>query len=177
MEAYGLFSFRAKWRNVRMEMPHLCSALLTMATAVTCAFAQSPPISPDRPWHGAGERGFSVEASHAGASALVVAPDKLYTLPELIDLAESHNPEIRVAWESARAQAAALGIARSELSYVPSIHTMWTRFNFNRTAVSNSMAENRNPPSPEIDRVFSPGRTRHEAIPMARLRRASAVRC
>jgi len=36
-------------------------------------------------------------------------------LPELIDLAESHNPETRVAWERARAQAAALGVARSEL--------------------------------------------------------------
>jgi outer membrane protein len=36
-------------------------------------------------------------------------------LAGLIDLAESHNPETRVAWERARAQAAALGIARSEL--------------------------------------------------------------
>jgi outer membrane protein TolC len=36
-------------------------------------------------------------------------------LAELIDLAEAHNPETRAAWENARAQAAALGIARSEL--------------------------------------------------------------
>jgi outer membrane protein TolC len=36
-------------------------------------------------------------------------------LAELIDLAEAHNPETRVAWESARAQADALGIARSDL--------------------------------------------------------------
>jgi outer membrane protein TolC len=36
-------------------------------------------------------------------------------LAELIDLAEAHNPETRVAWEGARVQAAALGIARSEL--------------------------------------------------------------
>jgi outer membrane protein len=33
----------------------------------------------------------------------------------LIDLAEAHNPDTRVAWENARAQAAAVGIARSEL--------------------------------------------------------------
>ena len=32
-----------------------------------------------------------------------------------MDLAETHNPETRVAWERARAQAAALGVARSEL--------------------------------------------------------------
>jgi outer membrane protein TolC len=31
------------------------------------------------------------------------------------ELAEAHNPETRLAWERARAQAAALGIARSEL--------------------------------------------------------------
>jgi outer membrane protein TolC len=40
---------------------------------------------------------------------------KAYSLAELIDLAEAHNPETRVAWENARAQGAALGIARSEL--------------------------------------------------------------
>jgi outer membrane protein TolC len=40
---------------------------------------------------------------------------KTYTLSELIDLAEAHNPETRVAWERARSHAAALGIARSEL--------------------------------------------------------------
>ncbi len=34
---------------------------------------------------------------------------------ELVDLAQSHNPETRVAWESACAQATAPGIARSEL--------------------------------------------------------------
>ena len=37
------------------------------------------------------------------------------SLAELIDLAEAHNPETRVAWENAIAEAAALGIARSEL--------------------------------------------------------------
>ena len=44
-----------------------------------------------------------------------IESDKTYSLAELIDLAEAHNPETRVAWENARAQAAALGIARSEL--------------------------------------------------------------
>jgi outer membrane protein TolC len=44
-----------------------------------------------------------------------IEPDKVYSLAELIALAEAYNPETRVAWEAARAQAAALGIARSEL--------------------------------------------------------------
>lgn len=40
---------------------------------------------------------------------------KTYTLAQLIDLAQEHNPETRVAWEEAKARAASLGIARSEL--------------------------------------------------------------
>ena len=86
-----------------------------MALGITCLFGQSPPSSPDRPWHGVGEPGLSGEARRAGGPTLVGAPDKICGLPELIELAEGHNPETRVAWENARAQAAALGIARSEL--------------------------------------------------------------
>lgn len=40
---------------------------------------------------------------------------KTYSLAELVDLAESHNPQTRLAWERARSQAAALRIAKSEL--------------------------------------------------------------
>jgi outer membrane protein TolC len=49
------------------------------------------------------------------ASGVRVETDKVYALADLIDFAETHNPETRVAWENARAQAAQLGIARSEL--------------------------------------------------------------
>jgi outer membrane protein TolC len=48
-------------------------------------------------------------------SSLNFDPEKTYSLPELIDLAESHNPETRVAWERTHAQATAWGVARSEL--------------------------------------------------------------
>ena len=41
--------------------------------------------------------------------------DKVYSLAELVAFAEAHNPETRAAWEKARAQASAAGIARSEL--------------------------------------------------------------
>jgi len=44
-----------------------------------------------------------------------VDPSRAYSLVELIDLAEAHNPQTRFAWERARAQAATLGVARSEL--------------------------------------------------------------
>jgi outer membrane protein TolC len=42
-----------------------------------------------------------------------------YTLAELIDLAQSHNPSTRVAWENARDAALATGIARA--AYLPSL--------------------------------------------------------
>jgi outer membrane protein len=83
--------------------------------AVIPLFAQSPPPSPDRPWHSPDERQIASEGNRIRQSAFRIESDKTYSLAELIDLAEAHNPETRVAWEDARAQAAALGIARSEL--------------------------------------------------------------
>ena len=83
--------------------------------AITPIFAQSPPPTPDRPWHSFEERQFTTGAQHSGPPAFRLDSDRVYSLAELIDLAEAHNPETRAAWENARAQAAALGIARSEL--------------------------------------------------------------
>ncbi len=78
-------------------------------------WAQSPPVAPDRPWHASDERQITNAGTGIRRNVVPIDRRKAYSLPELIDLAESHNPETRVAWENARAQAAALGIARSEL--------------------------------------------------------------
>jgi outer membrane protein len=40
---------------------------------------------------------------------------RTYTLPELIDFAQSHNPETRIAWERAKQQLDQSGIARAAL--------------------------------------------------------------
>lgn len=42
-------------------------------------------------------------------------PAHTYSLAELIDFAEAHNPETRVAWERAKQSAAQVGIARAAL--------------------------------------------------------------
>jgi outer membrane protein TolC len=81
----------------------------------TPIFAQSPPASPDRPWHSPQGQEVVKDGKRVRQPEFRVEPDNAYSLAELIDLAEAHNPETRVAWENARAQAAALGIARSEL--------------------------------------------------------------
>ena len=83
--------------------------------ATITLFAQSPPPLPDRPWHDSDEQQITNDQKYLRHPAFSIAPDKAYSLAELIDLAESHNPETGVAWENALAQAAALGIARSEL--------------------------------------------------------------
>jgi outer membrane protein len=89
--------------------------LLLALVAPVLAVAQSPPASPDRPWHSAAEQQITNAAKLFAQREFQIDPARTYSLAELVDLAEAHNPETRVAWESARAQAAAVGIARSEL--------------------------------------------------------------
>src|ERR1700747_3766674 len=77
--------------------------------------AQSVPVSPDHPWHGSAEFSMKKDNGSAGDSRFAVDQSKTYSLSELIDVAEAHNPATRAAWEHARSEAAALGITRSEL--------------------------------------------------------------
>src|SRR5713226_9820211 len=89
--------------------------VLILSHGASLALAQRAPVSPDNAWHGLGEARIEADARNFTEPGLSFDQEKSYSLPELIDLAESHNPETRVAWERARAQAAALGVARSEL--------------------------------------------------------------
>src|SRR5258705_1472395 len=79
------------------------------------AFSQDAPPSPDRPWHSQSEQQLAREGKFPGTPEFTIYSNTTYSLGELIDLAETHNPETRFAWERARAQAATLGLARSEL--------------------------------------------------------------
>jgi outer membrane protein len=94
-----------------MRLAGLCLALL----AASSARAQGVPISPDHPWHASAEQAIKGDAQGLSAARFTPDPNKTFSLAELIDLAETHNPETRFAWQQARSQAAALGIARSEL--------------------------------------------------------------
>ena len=88
---------------------------LFLSHGASLALAQRTPVSPDHAWHGLEEARIEADARKFIEPGLNFDREKSYSLPELIDLAESHNPETRVAWERARAQAAAWGVARSEL--------------------------------------------------------------
>jgi outer membrane protein len=88
---------------------------IVVLTAISGIFAQSPPVSSIRPWHSSEEQETMRDAQRFHPPTVRIEPERTYSLAELIDLADAHNPETRVAWENARAQAASIGIARSEL--------------------------------------------------------------
>ncbi|WP_028311483.1 TolC family protein [Derxia gummosa] len=58
-------------------------------------------------------------AREPAALAADAVADRELTLPELIDLAQRHNPATRAAWERARAAAAGVGLVES--SYLPQL--------------------------------------------------------
>jgi outer membrane protein len=93
----------------------LASALLVSAMLPTGVAAQGSPPAPGVVWQPNGAQGLEKESATRPHKQISLAPDKTYTLAELIDLAEQHNPETRVAWEEAKSKADQLGIARSSL--------------------------------------------------------------
>lgn len=100
-------------------MASLSKALMLVALA-SCAsaavsHAQSAPAIPDKVWHGKGEQSLGRELATHPEKKYDVDASKSYSLAELIDLAQRHNPETRVAWEEAKARAANLGVARAAL--------------------------------------------------------------
>lgn len=121
----------------RLEVALACALSAGLAGCASSALDMAPP-SFDRPWtpatteHGewlAGQKGpapatdgYVLPADPAAASfppGPAIDQARLYTLPELIDLAQSSNPATRIAWNDARRVALAAGIAES--TYLPRI--------------------------------------------------------
>jgi outer membrane protein len=100
--------------QIDFRPPRTTIPLVVLMAAIP-VFAQSVPASPDRPWHTSDEWQITNYGKRVRQPVFPVDPERAYSLAELINLAEAHNPETRVAWENALAQGAALGIARSEL--------------------------------------------------------------
>lgn len=93
------------------------AVIVGIAVSAGCrtSYAQSAPAVPDKIWHSKGEQGLGRQLTSYPEAKYDIDPQKEYTLAELIDLAQEHNPDTRVAWEEAKARAASLGIARSAL--------------------------------------------------------------
>ena len=89
-------------------------SLVFSCAACGYAFGQAAPATPDRPWTSPDAQQIRTFSAGAPQPPFTIDATKAYSLPELVDLAEQHNPETRFAWERAKAQAGALGVARSE---------------------------------------------------------------
>jgi outer membrane protein TolC len=120
------------------SLPALTLCTLALAGCATASLDLAPP-QPDRPWQPLTTASGEIVPGAAGQTAPTASdytlpanpalaavsppaaldPAHAYTLPELIDLAESTNPLTRIAWNDARNAALAAGIAKA--SYLPYI--------------------------------------------------------
>jgi len=106
-------------RWIRFHRPLSLSVLLSVAGLVGDGDlrAQTAPPSPSQPWSPPGLEVYEKDLAAWPSSDAKIDPDKVYDLSELIDIAESTNPQTRVAWERARQAAAAVGLSKS--AYLP----------------------------------------------------------
>ncbi len=118
------------------------AAVVSAASLAGCATSalEMAPARPDQPWTPATTEGGEIIAGAKAAPGATSAPGyvlpsnaslagvppppnvdagKVYSLPDLIDLAESNNPATRIAWNEARRVALAAGIAES--AYLPKV--------------------------------------------------------
>jgi outer membrane protein TolC len=93
----------------------LTIALVSSAAHSALLTAQGAPPTPGAVWQPKDAQTLKGQSANRPNDSVKLAPENIYALAELIDLAERHNPETRVAWEQAKAKAASLGIARSAL--------------------------------------------------------------
>jgi outer membrane protein len=106
---------------------------LAAVAALLCAACATEsvnraPAAPDKAWRppSGDARDFTLPPAavpeEAAAEMPKVDAGRAYGLPELIDLAESSNPDTRIGWERARQAALAVGIAKA--AYLPTISAL-----------------------------------------------------
>lgn len=94
-------------------VPFLSLFLLCVCGACQ-GIAQTAPSAPNSVWHAPAKARLKIKLPPPPLQTYTISSGKTYTLADLIDLAEQHNPQTRYAWQRAKARAAQLGIARSE---------------------------------------------------------------
>jgi outer membrane protein len=90
-------------------------ALFALLLWASIGQAQRVPVSPERPWRGQHIEEFQQRLRNYPEPHYDMDDEHIYSLADLVDLAESHNPETRAAWQNAKMRGADLGIARSAL--------------------------------------------------------------
>jgi outer membrane protein TolC len=94
-----------------------------LATTSLVSGDNAYPPTPDKPWAPPQLDDYQRKLAQGAAqyqsnsAALHIDPDKVYDLPELIDIAERNHPLTRVAWERARQAFQSVGLSQS--TYYP----------------------------------------------------------
>ena len=96
-----------------MAKTHRAGSLIVAVCATVAIRGQQAPPSPEKPW--AVSLGPGIDAQQIFKARPALEDGHIYTLTELVDIAERSNPATRAAWERAKESAAAAGIARSAL--------------------------------------------------------------
>ena len=98
-------------------------AAASFATGFAAFGGDGAPPAPDRPWYPPGLHQYETNLAQGdfsekrGGASIEIDPQKVYDLPELIDIAERTHPQTRIAWERARQAAAGVGLSQS--AYFP----------------------------------------------------------
>lgn len=99
-------------------------AAFLMLSCLSPIFADDAyPPSPNKPWSPPHLEAYEQKLAQGipqyqtNSTPLAIDTNKVYDLPDLIDLAERSHPQTRVAWERARQAAKAVGL--SESTYYP----------------------------------------------------------
>ena len=98
-------------------------AIVSFLAASAAIGKDSAPPSPEKPWSPPKLNEYERELAQGdsvnkrNATEIRIDPEKIYNLPELIDIAERTNPNTRVAWEHARQAASTVGLSQS--AYFP----------------------------------------------------------
>ena len=102
-------------RISRLLPARLLARGVTMTSFLSVgAWGQKAPTTPNVPWlpdHHTLERHATAVAPHEAS----IDGEHVYSLGELIDIAESNSPTTQAAWNRAKVTAASVGIAKSEL--------------------------------------------------------------
>ncbi len=108
-------------RNIRLVPSTAALFALLVAAQGPAGLSQANAQVPDEPAPAAGNRWTLASDQRVGPlpEGPVIDTAHPYTLAELIDLAESLNPETRIAWAGAREALSAEGLAKS--AYLPQL--------------------------------------------------------
>ena len=113
----------AWWRGCFVKIHPFHSGFLILFVCLAASGKETAPPSPNQPWYPSQLSEYEAELARDGHQhkreepGIEVDPNKIYDLPELIDIAQRSNPQTRVAWERARQAAAAVGLSQS--AYYP----------------------------------------------------------